>query len=294
MEKIFSCIDAQISFNKGKNIFFEDNQFFFTFNSYMLKEIKNICLLNNNAGNEIIDYTTDKVLQELYRINQYYYFNSEDKVNLRFIYSNLLKSILSKNTRIDILTKKHQEALKSWLHLSNPFAEKLYINTKKNVKPVACSEYSALLQLKILNINLNTITEPVLDIGCGKQGILVKFLNKNGIKTIGIDRFISKKENIIDVDWLEYEYGTSKWGTIISHLGFSNHFIHHNLRVDGNYQKYGETYMNILQSLKKDGSFHYAPELPFIELYLPKFQFIKTSLPIEGSDLKTSVIKKII
>ena len=74
-------------------------------------------------------------------------------------------------------------------------------------------------------------------------------------------------------DWLEYDYGEEKWGTIISNLSFSNHFNHHNLRENGNYIEYGKTYMNILYSLKIDGSFHYAPDLPFIEKYLDGNQF---------------------
>lgn len=59
-----------------------------------------------------------------------------------------------------------------------------------------------------------------------------------------------------------------KWGTIVSNLGFSNHFNHHNLREDGNFIKYAKTYMNILYSLKPGECFHYAPDLPFIEKYL--------------------------
>ena len=74
--------------------------------------------------------------------------------------------------------------------------------------------------------------------------------------------------------------------------GFSNHFNHHNLREDGNYIGYGRTYMNILNSLKVDGCFHYAPDLPFIEKYLDNNQFDLRKYEINEFDFKTTVIRK--
>ena len=112
-----------------------------------------------------------------------------------------------------------------------------------------------------------------MDIGCGKQGRLMKFLKNNGIEVYGIDRFFFADNNVINSDWLEYDYGIEKWGTIVSNLGFSNHFKHHNLRQDGNIIEYGKKYMEILRSLKIGGRFHYAPGLPFIEEYLDNTQF---------------------
>ena len=120
----------------------------------------------------------------------------------------------------------------------------------------------------------------------------VNYLKNQGIEALGIDRFKFTASNLITVDWLEFDYGKEKWGTIISNLGFSNHFNHHNLREDGNYIEYGKTYMNILNSLKVGGRFHYAPDLPFIEKYLDNKQFDLRKYEINEYDFKTTKIKK--
>jgi hypothetical protein len=48
-------------------------------------------------------------------------------------------------------------------------------------------------------------------------------------------------------------------------MAFSNHFIHHNLRADGDFEIYAKKYMEILKSLKLGGRFIYAPSLSFME-----------------------------
>ncbi len=131
--------------------------------------------------------------------------------------------------------------------------------------------------MEILQLNIDQIVEPVLDIGCGKQGNLVMFLRQKGIDAFGFDRFADKHSVLINSDWFEYKFENEKWGTIISNLGFSNHFHHHHFRNDGNFIDYAKKYMEIISSLKIGGSFHYAPDLPFIENYLDtdKYQLIK-------------------
>jgi len=91
---------------------------------------------------------------------------------------------------------------------------------------------------------------------------------------------------------LKYDYGNEKWGTIVSNLGFSNHFLHHNSREDGNHIGYGKTYMNILKSLKAGGCFHYAPDLSFIEKYLDNKQFDLRKYDINEYHFRTSIIKR--
>ncbi|MFW5701305.1 MAG: hypothetical protein ACOCWM_06405, partial [Cyclobacteriaceae bacterium] len=135
--------------------------------------------------------------------------------------------------------------------------------------------------------------EPVLDIGCGKKGNLVSFLREKGILIQGIDRITASTRNLINADWLEYDFGNEKWGTIYSNLGFSNHFNHHNLREDGNYIKYAQKYMEILKSLKIGGKFHYAPDLPFIELYLDSNKFYIEKHDIERVEFKTTIVTKL-
>lgn len=288
---IFTEIDNQIEFNQGKNILL-DNLVFFQFAKETVKAISNIGRSTSDSKQSLIDYATDKAIEEFYRVNQYYSFDFKAKNNLRNIYSDLFENFQTRTNSIEDISKNHYEKLKSWLKENNPFAEKIYKNGNENVSPVACSEYSPKLQIHILQIDVKHLMQPVLDIGCGINGHLVNYLKIRGIEVYGIDRLKLTTSNLITVDWLEYDYGRERWGTIVSNLGFSNHFNHHNLREDGNYIEYGKTYMNILNSLKFGGCFHYAPDLPFIERYLDNKQFDMKKYNINEYDFKTTIIRK--
>jgi hypothetical protein len=182
--------------------------------------------------------------------------------------------------------------LQKWVQTTNSFAEKLYSPKGKMIDSVACSEYRADLQMQILHLDLSCVMEPVLDIGCGKQGNLVLHFRKNGIEAYGFDRFAYDTPFLKHSDWFEYTFENGKWGTIISHLGFSNHFHHHHLRSDGNFIGYAKKYIEILNSLKMGGCFHYAPNLPFVEKYLNREQFELRKYEINDYGFKTSVLKK--
>lgn len=292
MEKFLENIDNQIEFNQGKNIFL-DNLDFFQFADETVKAVSNIDKLNLDSREYLIDYATDKAIEEFCRVNQYYSFGLNAKKNLRKIYSDLFETFQTRTNSIEDISKNHYEKLKSWLKENNPFAEKIYNKDNAIVSPVACSEYSPELQFDILQIDVKQLMQPILDIGCGSNGHLVNYLQHQGFEVFGIDRFKFTTPNLMTADWLEYDYGKEKWGTIVSNLGFSNHFNHHNLREDGNYIGYGNTYMSILNSLKVGGCFHYAPDLPFIEKYLENKQFDLKKYEISDYGFKTTRIKKI-
>lgn len=293
MDKYLKIIDKQIEFNQGKNILIENNDMTLKFVDDTINAIADTKELNIDSEKILIDYATDKALEEFCRINQYYTFNSQAKNDLRSIYCDLFSSVKIDKDPIITISKNHYQNLKQWLQKTNPFSEKVYSNVGLDIRPVACSEYSPDLQIDVLKIESKTLMEPVLDIGCGKLGNLVKYLNHLGIDTYGIDRFSFAANNLTNSDWLEYDYGIEKWGTIISNLGFSNHFKHHNLREDGNYIQYGKKYMDILKSLKIGGRFHYAPDLPFIEQYLDNRQFKIEQNEIDEYYFKTAIITRL-
>lgn len=291
-EIIKKNIDNQIEFNQGKNIFL-DHLDFFQFAEETVITISNMGKLNPDLKEHLIDYATDKAIEAFCRVNQYYSFDLNAKNNLRNIYAELFENIQTSANTIENISKSHYEKLKGWLKQNNPFAEKIYEKENEIVNPVACSEYSPELQCVILQLDIQQLLQPILDIGCGSHGQLVLYLKQLGLEVYGIDRFKFTTPNLITADWLEFDYGKKKWGTIISNLGFSNHFNHHNLREDGNYIGYGKTYLSILNSLKIGGSFHYAPDLRFIEKYLDENQFNLKKYDINQFDFKTTVIKKL-
>ncbi len=293
MENFKTNIDRQIEFNQGKNFFSSDSANSLAFIDDTLNAIKKPGVISKEYENMLIDYSTEKCLQEFCRINQYYSFNNEAKQGLREIYVELFSSIKSKNELIEKVSINHFNKLKDWLLKTNPHAEKIYQKQDEIIQPIPCSEYSAEFQIEILQIDVRQLMEPVLDIGCGKQGNLVSFLRNKGILASGIDRSTDKHSYIFNKDWLEHKYGNSKWGTIISNLGFSNHFNHHHLRNDGNFLEYAKKYMEILNSLKIGGRFFYAPSLPFIEKYLDNNLFRVVVSEIHNNKLESSIITRI-
>jgi len=297
-ENIKQQIKEQISLNSGKNLFADDQV-----NSLQLIEVteslvEKVRQMDVESENEMIDYLTDEALQEFCRVNQYFAFNSESVHELKAIYSELSQMIKGLDSHagqkeLNAISRDHYRNLCDWLVHTNSFAGEMYSSDQEYAKPVACSEYTPGLQLNILQIDLKKLLEPVLDVGCGREMNLVNYLRDNGIEAYGIDRFDNGNPYYIKTDWLEYNFEPDKWGSIISNLGFSNHFIHHNLRADGNYRAYAQKYMEILQSLKSGGAFYYAPDLPFIEKHLDKFNYQYTGYAIEGSEIKTSRITRI-
>lgn len=297
-ENIKHQIKEQIAFNSGKNMLADEQ-----INSLQMIEvtqslIETIRNMDAESEKEMINFLTDEALQEFCRVNQYFSFNSESVKKLKAIYSRLNQRIrgLSTNagqSELDAISREHYSHLCDWLVETNAFAGKMYSGDQEYAVPVACSEYPSDLQMNILNINLKDLIEPVLDIGCGRELNLVNYLRDNGMEAYGIDRFDNENPFYTKTDWLEYNFEIEKWGSLISNLGFSNHFIHHNQRVDGNYREYAQKYMEILSSIKIGGSFYYAPDLPFIEKHLDSSKYLYTGNLIEGYVYKSSRITRI-
>ena len=297
-ENIKQHIKEQIAFNSGKNLLADEQM-----NSLQLIEVnqslvEKIQQMDADTEKEMIDFLADEALQEFCRVNQYFAFNAKSVNELKAIYSELNQKIRKLNTsasqpELDAISHEHYLNLCNWLVRTNAFAGKMYSGDQEYAVPVACSEYPPDLQLSILNIDLKLLIEPVLDIGCGRELNLVNYLRDNGIEAYGIDRFDNDNPYYFKTDWLEYNFDIQKWGSLISNLGFSNHFIHHNQRADGNFRGYAKKYMEILNSLKTGGSFYYAPDLPFIEKHLDKTNYLFTGYTIEGYVFKSSRVTRV-
>lgn len=286
-------IDKQFEFNQGKNLFYNEILNSLRFSPETLNFIEKIDLIDPDTENFLIDYLTNRAVQEFCKINQYYAFDKQAHFSLRNLYVDLFTNIKNRKSSIDSIAEKHYYNLIKWLQETNSFAEKIYTTKGETIESVACSEYSPDLQMDILQIDTDRIIEPVLDIGCGKQGNLVLFLRQNGIDAYGFDRFAYDSSVLTNSDWFEYKFEKDKWGTIISNLGFSNHFQHHHFRNDSNFIDYAKKYMDILNSLKIGGNFHYAPDLPFVEQYLNKDKYQLTKHSIGNYEFKSTRIKRL-
>lgn len=286
-------IDRQLEYNQGKNLFYKGIIHSLKFSPETIETISRIHELDMESENRLLEYLTNRIIQEFCKTNQYYTFDKHAREGLREIYAGLVADIKSGKSPVDSVSKDHYKKLIRWLLESNPFAAKIYGTEDETVESVVCSEYSTELQLEILQLDISLIVEPVLDIGCGKKGSLVLYLRQNGIKAFGFDRFAVDNLYLANSDWFGFEFEEGKWGTIISNLGFSNHFKHHHFRKDGNFIGYAQKYMDILGSLKIGGSFFYAPGLPFVEQYLDEDKYQLAKQNIGGYDFESIKIKRL-
>lgn len=135
-----------------------------------------------------------------------------------------------------------------------------------------CGYYSSTLQLQILHTSAEQLVEPILDLGCG-QGELVQFLRSRSQQAIGVDSSPASHPFCLCSDWFNFPFTPGALGTIISHMAFSLHFLHHYLRGGNLLETYAQCYMDVLSALKPGGSFMYTPGLPFIEALLPQEKY---------------------
>ena len=100
MKKYLKNIDRQIEFNRGKNIFLSEHGMSLTFIDETIRAISSMDEADIDFENVLLDYATDKAIEEFCRMNQYYTFNSQAKRELRDIYSALFLSIRSNESTI--------------------------------------------------------------------------------------------------------------------------------------------------------------------------------------------------
>jgi hypothetical protein len=162
-------------------------------------------------------------------------------------------------------------------------------------RDAVCAGYSPSLQLKVLGLSPKGPPEPVLDVGCGRDAALVRYLRGRGVEAYGIDRTAPEgEEGIATADWLGFAYGEERWRTVISHLGFSLLFLRHHLANRRTAETlalaHAEAYMRILRSLRVGGAFPYAPVLPFVEALLPASEYRCDPLALPSEFITPSLL----
>jgi hypothetical protein len=276
---LINIMEDQIAFNKNKSLFFEGRTIFETSNEmndllmYHFDKVQNLFAKDNIELNKLILASSEKTMEVFQNSNQYISFRDKDKIILQRLYKNILIKLKTNYLNTGSLNEKvisecfseHYRNLKEFLKITN--GNNLFESYKlsETIPYVVCEEYSAELQIKILGLDIKNLEEPIIDIGCGKEFRLVKLLREKGYEAYGLDRINSKEDFIIKSNWMDYNFEPTKWGTIVSHMAFSNHFNHHHLREDGQYVEFMKKYLEILKSLKVKGILAYAPKIEVVE-----------------------------
>lgn len=218
--------------------------------------------------------------------NQYISITKRQLRDLEAIYQRLFTDLLdSGESDQDSVLRRHYLRLQQFLVRTNGSAMFEPYRQGPDVPELPCAEYTAAFQLQLLGIDLESIQAPVLDIGCGPSATLVHHLRQNGIQAFGIERSPSDSPYVLAGDWFDLQLAENSWGTVISHMAFSNHFWHHHVTPDGRPEAYARKYMEILSSLKVGGRFIYAPGLPPMEHALEQtrsYRVTRRPLPKPG------------
>lgn len=253
-------------------------------------------------GSLVADHMTARMIEVLSDVNQYVSLDEAERESLRRIYAHfvgemglLLDSAVGTKkleSAFRTLQKEHFERLSRFLTTIRD--ARLFSNLwdAPALDRVPSAQYSPELQLGVLGLSISDMVPPVLDIGCGREAGLVVYLQKHGIEAVGIDRCAPHRVGTcIRSDWLEFHYGKGRWGTVLSHMAFSNHFCHHHLRTDGKWFVYARTYSAILESITEGGLFAYAPAVSFVEAVLPAARFEVRSHRIQG-EFEATLIRR--
>jgi hypothetical protein len=286
---IKEIIIKQLDYNRHKNILYKNPQDILSIDQDFLTALKEYQA--SDITEDLITYASDEMIKAVYSINQFINVQEDKKEELKEIYRQSWRFISGGMDVKDCLFKKHYPAISLWLSSLYPPLIKEYLKEQKETGSIICEEYTPEFQLQILGINISSLMQPVLDIGCGKNASLVKFLRENGIEAFGFDRLIeTETEYLGKSDWLNYNYKIKKWGTIISNAAFSNHVMYTARYEPGKLKSYLLIYNEIINSLKPGGEFIYAPGLPFIEEHLDREKYFIKDFNITG-EYKGTIVK---
>ncbi|MDD5016225.1 MAG: hypothetical protein PHW73_14215 [Atribacterota bacterium] len=281
MKSIQKSIQQQIETNQSKNLLYLDAAQYMEITpafqgalEEMIAIAKKIPKFAYEIPNKLIFSVVQKFIEKIYSINQYLRVTDREKDALENIYRQTWQKILRTGDIQGVLREYHYPELSRWIGTMYPPNFLEYLRFTPVIGNVVCKEYSAQFQIEILGLTIETIKEPLIDIGCGSQAALVQYLRMNGIDAYGIDRLIESQEFYLHrKDWFEYVFETKVWGTIISNMAYTNHLIYAYWNDQSRYEHFLRKTREIFASLVEGGSFYYAPSVLQIEKFLSPTQF---------------------
>ncbi len=241
----------------GDNIFLESYRIFKHLENYIKKNIDKF--QDRNMIKSLSEKSSEFIMEDLLKYNQYIYVDEESRERLKNFFINEYKSIVKGNSNFVEMENRLKELL-----LEN-YEVRLLDSRSAKFRNIPCSQYSAKKQIEVLNINIDKLGGKIIDLGCGKDANLVKYLRSHNLEAFGIDRYKFKDPYLENISWLDFNFKNNYYGGIIAHMSFSNHFKREFLKSGNLLNEYKYKYLEILKSLKKNASFYYSPSLSFME-----------------------------
>lgn len=252
--------------------------------AFDLNREKIIQELNTDNYNKVLEKLSRSFLANLAKGTNGKKFSKEDCQNILEIYHKLIENIGDVQKDYERIALEHFTQVRNFI---NDF-------TSKEDNETASSKYSPEFILEILDVKEEELKGKSLDIGCGKNGELVKYLAQKGVDSYGLDMECEDTDRLEQEDWLLKDYLENTYDLITSNLTFTKHFNEAN-QEEANDQEcfeYAQSYMKILNSLKVGAKWHYVPSVTFIEELLPEDKFEVNNTFIDDSIMRT-IIKRL-
>ena len=128
----------------------------------------------DSVSAEMVTFAAQALVKKVSAANQYLSINDQKIEELKEIYRRTWSSMLRTGNVQTVLRQTHYPALSGWLAGLYPKEFRKYLKSTPEVGHVVYQEYSAKLQIELLQIDLAELKQPVLDIGCGSQANLVQ------------------------------------------------------------------------------------------------------------------------
>jgi hypothetical protein len=262
MKDYRNAIQTQISKNQGLNLLFEDAPDLLEIDQEFLQQLLILGKksIQDQELETLIDSAVEASMKCFLNVNQFLQIEQEDRNSLAGIYRQTLSAVRISRNPGQVLRKIHYPKLKTWLEEIYPDSLLKGLRNQSDISRVPCAEYSPEVQLTVLGLDPGQLLPPVLDVGCGENAHLVRYLNASGIPAQGIDRSVAVVDKDTQaVNWFNVDIQPSTWGTIISHMALSNHYQFARTAGSGRVTRMEQVFYRLLTGLKPGGILAYAP-----------------------------------
>jgi len=296
-QSLEDSINRQLKVNRSKNLLNVNVEQIMDIDPSFLAALEK--LLDATAGEkqnevsvEIVAYAAQALIKRIHAVNQYIRVSNRQMEELQEIYKQTWQAMQQTGNVRVALRDIHYPALSQWLSPLYPKAFRKQLRYQSEVGHVVNEEYSAEFQVDLFQLDLSQMKQPVLDIGCGSQANLARFLRAAGVEAYGFDRQLEIDEPYLEQsDWFDYPFNKSIWGTIISNMAFTNHLNFAYLHDVTQLEPYLLKMKTILEALATGGSFHYAPASPFVEERLDPQRYKVERRLVAGDVFFSTIIK---
>jgi hypothetical protein len=289
-----SAILAQLELNKDTNLLYHSLEAVAKVDGEFIQTLQRAAEqpFDPDEVKQRARYAARECLRTIYQLNQYLHVSALKRDELRQLYIDSWENIAAGGDIEKVLISFHYPKLQTWLASVYPPQFLPAFSITPEIHPVLNKQYSPVFQLDLLGIDLNSLKQPILDIGCGSQGRLVRFLREMGYQAFGIDRMIDfNSDFLFEIDWFDYEFKCETWGSILSNIALSNHYQYIRRYEPDTVPLYTDLYSNILAALENNGVFYYAPPTPDLEKELHRPGYTVRTHLIDGMPYSIQVQK---